>query len=150
MSNLATANDGKTLPELMTVLAIVALVVALSGESLPGASSRNTHMAVRAEIASELRMARHMALARGERVRVYFEPQGTLIRTELADEPRSTLRSYDLSRRGVVVEAPSNGPSVLFYPSGRAATPTTITLKSLRDGRLMKLTVSMNGLVNLK
>lgn len=150
MSIPAPANDGKTLPELMAVMAVVALVAALSGESLPGTSSRNTHMAVRAEIASELRVARHMALTRGERVRVYFEPHGALIRTELADSPRSTLRRYDLSRRGIVVEAPSNGPSVYFYPSGRAATPTTITLKSLRDGRVLKLTVSMNGVVNLK
>ena len=141
---------GKSLVEVMVVMGIIGLGVVLAGEGFLGAAARNQGMAIRAEIASELRIARHMASTSRERIRVWFEPQGTSIRTERLDVPSSMVRQYDFSGKGIVVEDLSNGPSVVFYPSGRTATPTTITLRNDRNGDVKKLTVSITGRVSFK
>ena len=141
---------GKTLQEMLLVMAVVALLLGIAGESFLAAASRTREMAARAEVGSELRMARQIALSRGERVRVSFETPGTRIRTELADRPGTVVREYDLSRSGLVVDSLSRGQDVTFYANGKTATPTTITLRSLRDGTVRKLTVSLTGRVSFK
>ena len=61
---------------------------------------------------------------------------------------REVVRQFDFEDRKVVVESLSNGPSVIFYPSGRAATPTTITLRSAQEER-RQLTISLTGRVSI-
>ncbi len=140
---------GRTMLELVTVLGMVGLVSALAGEGFIGSAVRNESLVVQAEIASELRRARQAAMTRRQAIRVVFEPEGSGIRIEQADTPTSVLRHYNFSGKPVIVESLSNGPSVTFYPSGRAATPTTVTLRDSR-GVLRKLTVSLTGRVNVK
>ena len=139
---------GASLVELIMVMGLVGLMVAIAEESLVGAASRYHGKSVTTELMAELRLARHLAITRRESVRVVFESEGRRIRTERANAPGVPLRSYDYSNRGVIVEKLSNGPSVVFYPSGRAATPTTITLQDFRQQR-WQLTVSLTGRVSL-
>ncbi len=143
-------HGGKSILEVMLVVGILGLVAALTGEGFVSAVSRNHAVVVRAEIASELRMARHMAMTGRKPIRVLFEPQGTRIRTESVAVPPAKLREYDFSGKGIIVEGLSRGPAVVFYPTGRSATPTTITLRATRDGERRQLTVSMTGRVRIK
>ncbi|MBI3604217.1 MAG: GspH/FimT family protein, partial [Nitrospirae bacterium] len=69
---------------------------------------------------------------------------GATVVTERADAPGTRLRQYDFRKTGLVVERLSNGPSIIFYPSGRSASPTTITLESRRHEQ-WRLTVSLTG-----
>jgi len=48
----------------------------------------------------------------------------------------------------VAFERLPSGPSVIFYPSGRTATPTTIILRNSRQEQ-WKITVSLTGRVSL-
>jgi len=139
---------GASLIELLMVMGLASLLVALAGESFVSATSRYHDKSVTTELAAELRTARHLAITRREPVRVAFESEGTRIRTERANVPGIPLRQYEYAGRGIVVERLSNGPSVVFYPSGRAATPTTITLRNIRQQR-WQLTVSLTGRVSL-
>ncbi len=141
---------GASLLEVMTVAMIISLGALLAGEGFLGAVSRNQAMVVGAELASELRMARSMAMTKRTAMRVGFESSGTAISTESVDRPNVPLRQYDFSGKGVTVEGLSRGSSVVFYPSGRAATPTTITLLRKRAGERRKLTVSITGRVTIK
>ncbi len=142
--------QGKTVLELMLVVGLLGLAAVLTGEGFSGAVSRNHASVVRAEIASELRMARYMAITGRRPIRVLFEPGATRISTESVTSPPAKLRQYDFSGKGVTVEKLSRGPGVSFYPTGRAATPTTITLRRTRDGEQRQLTVSLTGRVRLK
>ncbi len=141
---------GASLLEVMTVAMIISLGALLAGEGFLGAVSRNQAMVVGAELASELRMARSMAMTKRTAMRVGFESSGTAVSTESVDRPNVPLRQYDFSGKGVTVEGLSERSSVVFYPSGRAATPTTITLLRKRAGERRKLTVSITGRVTLK
>lgn len=139
---------GASLVELTMVMGLVAVMVAFAGQSFVAAASRHQGRVVTAELMAELRAARILAITRRERVRVVFEPETARVRTERADSPGSLLRPVgDYHGRGIVVEGLSNGPAVVFYPSGRAATPTTITLRNDRYER-WRVTVSMTGRVS--
>lgn len=137
---------GRTLIELMTVLAIVGVLVCLS-DGFVSAATRYQAKAVRADVAAELRAARHLAMSGREKVRVVFDSSMSHLRTELVDAPHSVLRSYSFSGKDITVQALSNGPSVTFYPSGRTATPNTVTFVN-RQGERWRMTVSITGRVN--
>lgn len=139
--------DGYTLTEVMIVLALVAIISTIAGVNVATMAARSQGRAAATELAAELRFARQMAIARRERIRVVVDTERTILRTERADRPEVVLRKCDLSGRGVIVESLSGGPSILFQPSGRSATATTITL---RDGnqRARILTVSFAGRIS--
>jgi len=137
---------GASLIEVILVLGLVGVTLAFAGESFVSAAMRQHGKAVTTELAAELRAARALAIKRRERVRVVFEPEMGKVRTELAGAP---LRQYDYGGRGVIVEGLSGGSSVVFYPSGRAASPTTITLRNSRQER-WQLTVSIIGRVSIQ
>ncbi len=137
---------GGSLVELCTVTAIIAIVTAAS---LPGWASlvgRQQPRAVVTEIASELRMARQIAMARHERIRVIIDVAQAELRTECADCGMGSLRRYDFARRGTAVESMTTKPEIMFHPSGRSATATTITLVDKRN-RTHQVTVSITGRV---
>ncbi len=140
---------GTSLVEVIMVMGLVGVMLAFAGQSFVAAASRQQGKAVATELAAELRAAHYLAIKRREQVRVVFESESGRVRTERADAPQTPLRQYDFRERGVVVEQLSNGSSVVFYPSGRSATPTTVTLRNNRNER-WQLTVSIIGRVSIQ
>lgn len=145
----AAGQAGKTLMETMTVVSLLGLSAIIAADAFLPAARHNQAQAVRAELAGELRVARQLAMARGQTVQVRLDVGGARLTVQAVAEQR-VLRTLEFSGKGVVIERVSNGPDILFYGSGRAATPTTVTLSSANDGRLYELTVSITGRVTLK
>ena len=139
---------GASLVELMIVIGLVGLMAGLAGESFGSAASHYKGKAMAVELAAELREARYLALVRGERVRVVFDTGRMTIRTEPADRPNETIREYTYQGKNVAFERLPSGPSLLFYPSGRTATPATIILRNGQSER-WQITVSLTGRVSL-
>jgi len=140
-------HGGRTLLELVAVMAIVGVLVSL-GAGLGSAATRQRSRAVRTEVAAELRTARHLAMTGREKIRVVFDKETSEMRSERADEERTLLRRYGFAGTGTRLESLSNGSSVVFYPSGRSATPTTITLRA-PSGEQWRITVSITGRVSM-
>lgn len=139
---------GVSLVELCTVLAIVAIVM---GVSVPGWSalvSKQRQRAVMTEIASELRMARQLAMARHQRIRVVVNMEQSELRTECVDCDTNVLRRYRFAHTGTVIDSMSTRPEILFQSSGRSATATTLVLI---DSRRVshQVTVSITGRVSM-
>lgn len=142
-----THEHGASLTEMLTVMVILALVAALAGPSYRATIARAQARSVAAEIASELRLTRQLAMSRRERLLVQFDRSRqslTFMRADSGD----VLDEYHYADKGVVLDVPSAGPNVLFYPSGRSATATTIAILD-HMGRRITLTVSITGRVSL-
>ncbi|MBA2485783.1 MAG: GspH/FimT family pseudopilin [Nitrospira sp.] len=139
---------GGSLVELCTVVAIIAIV---TGVSLPGWAAlvgRHQQRAVVKEIASELRMARQLAMARHERIRVVVNAEQSVLRTECVDCGTGPLRRYAFAGRGTAIESMTTKPEIMFQPSGRSATATTMVLVDRRHVT-HQVTVSITGRVAL-
>ena len=137
---------GWSLTELLIVLAIMGIVSALAGPSYQTWTARGQARSATVEIVSELRLARQLAMARRERLRVVFDRELRTITLRRADV-EGILHVYEYAEKGVVVEEPTAGPELLFHPSGRSATPTTIRVRD-SQGRETKFTVGINGRVS--
>ncbi len=140
-------DHGTSLPELFVVLTIIGIMAALAVPSYRTMLARVQARSVTAEIASELRSARQLAMARRERVRVLFDREQRTLTLQRVDG-EAVLRVYRYGDTGVVLDEPSAGPELWFHPSGRSATATTIRLRD-RDGRETILTVSLTGRVSI-
>ena len=138
--------QGWSLPELLIVLAIMGIMSMLAVPSYQTLIARVQARSATAEIASELRLARQLAMARRERLRVIFDREGRTITLRRADA-EGILHVYQYADKGVVVEEPTAGPELLFHPSGRSATPTTIRVRD-SQGRETTFTVSITGRVS--
>ena len=143
---LQTREQGWSLTELLTVLAIMGILAVLAWPSYQTIAARVQARSATSEIASELRLARQQAMARRERLRVIFDREGRTISLRLGDD-EAILHVYHYADKGVVVEEPTAGPELLFYPSGRSATPTTIRVRD-SQGRETTFTVSITGRVS--
>ncbi|TKB65479.1 MAG: prepilin-type N-terminal cleavage/methylation domain-containing protein [Nitrospira sp.] len=139
--------QGWSLTELLVVLAIVGIIAALAVPSYQTLAARVQAGSVTVEIASELRFARQLAMARRERLRVLFDREGRTITLRRADA-EGILHIYQYADKGVIVEEPSAGPELLFHPSGRSVTPTTIRVRD-SQGRETTFTVSITGRVSV-
>jgi type IV fimbrial biogenesis protein FimT len=139
--------QGKSLMEIVIVMAMVVTMTALTGAGLMAATAKQQGRAVVTELANELRAARHLAILRRDRVRVVLEPGTATMRVETAETPGRLIREYDFRSKGVAVERLSNGAEIVFHPSGRAASPTTITLVNRQQER-WQLTISLIGRVS--
>ena len=131
---------GVSLVELCMVIAIIAIV---AGVSLPGWASlvaKQQHRAVVMEIASELRMARQLAMARHERIRVVVNAEQSELRTECVVFSVRSMKLFWL------LMSMSTNPEILFQPSGRSATATTIVLMDSLKA-IHHVTVSITGRV---
>jgi type IV fimbrial biogenesis protein FimT len=142
-----TDNGGRTLLELVVIMTIVGFLVSL-GAGLGSAATRQRSRAVRTEVAAELRTARHLAMTGREKIRVVFDMEASELRSERTDEDRTVLRRYRFGGTGIHFDGLSNGSSVVFYPSGRSATPTTITFGTV-SGEQWRITVSITGRISL-
>lgn len=140
---------GASLPEVSMVVGIFGLVMVFAGEGFVAAASRHRERSVVTEIAAELRAARHTALERRQRVRVVFEAPAVHLRMELPEESNRVFRESSYGGKGVILESLSNGPAVTFFPSGRSASPTTITFQGTSQER-WKITVSLTGRISIQ
>ena len=127
--------QGKSFMEIIMVMALVVTMTAFTGAGLMAATAK------------QLRAARYLAIMQRDRVRVVLKPGATTMRVETAETPGRLIREYDFSAQGVTVERLSNGADIVFHPSGRAASPTTITLKNRQQER-WQLTISLVGRVS--
>ncbi|MFM8552290.1 MAG: Tfp pilus assembly protein FimT/FimU [Nitrospiraceae bacterium] len=144
---MGNSERGASLVELVVVMGLAGLLAGLVGVTAAAAAARYQGKATATELAMELRAARYLALVRRERVRVVFEPERMRIRTEPADRPNETIREYDYRGKGLVFERVPGGQSLVFYPSGRSATPSTIIFRN-RQMERWQLTVSLTGRVS--
>ncbi|MFI5224850.1 MAG: GspH/FimT family pseudopilin [Nitrospirales bacterium] len=139
--------QGWSLIELLIVLSIMGIMAALAGLSYQTLVARVQARSVTIEIASELRLARQLAMARRERLRVIFDREERTITLRRADA-EGTLHVYQYAEKGVIVDGPTAGPELLFHPSGRSVTPTTIRVRD-SQGRETMFTVSITGRVSV-
>lgn len=139
--------DGKTLMELMVVVAIIGIVAAMSGPNFLALNSRMQARCATEEIASELRLARQLAITYRDRVRVVFDFEQQVLEAQFVNGV-TTHHVYRYGDKGIVIEEPSAGPEILFHPSGRSATATTVQIRS-KEGQIQKLTVGITGRVSI-
>lgn len=98
-----------------------------------------------AEIASTLRMARQLAMARRERLLVRFNLSERSITLRSADT-EGLLHVYHYEDKNIAIDEPTAGPDLFFHPSGRSASATTIVIHDRQDRRTT-VTVSLTGRV---
>jgi type IV fimbrial biogenesis protein FimT len=138
---------GHTILELTVTLVVIGIVSALAVPSFASLNSRIKIRCATQEIASELRLARQLAMTHRGRVRLSFDFEQQALVSQFADNGRMH-HVYRYGGKGIVVEEPSAGPEILFHPSGRSATGTTIRLQG-RDGRSATVTVGLTGRVSV-
>lgn len=139
--------EGKTLMETMVVVAIIGIVAATAAPNFLVLNSRVQARCATEEIASELRLARQLAITHRDRVRVVFDVEQQALVAQFVNG--ATIHHiYRYGDKGIVIEEPSAGPEILFHPSGRSATATTIQLRS-KEGQVQKLTVGITGRVSI-
>ena len=138
---------GHTLLELAVTLAVLGIVSVLAIPSFASLHSRVQIRCATEEMASELRFARQLAMTHRDRVRLSFDLAQQAVVAQFVDDGR-THHVYRYGDKGIVVEEPSAGPEILFHPSGRSATGTTIRLQG-KDGRSATLTVALTGRVSV-
>jgi type IV fimbrial biogenesis protein FimT len=139
--------DGKTLMELMIVMALVGILTAMASPNFLHLKSRMDIHSTAQEIASELRLARQIALTQRERIRFVIDLEQQLIAVQFVNRG-TTYRTYRYGGTGISIDEPSAGPEIIFHPSGRSATATTIRLRA-QDGQVHKLTVGITGRVSV-
>ena len=137
--------DGKSLIETLMVLTLIGLATGMAAPNFLASTSSAQTRAATEEIASELRLARQLALTKRDRVRLVFDSEHRTIAAQFVNSG-VTHHVYRYDDRRIVIENPSAGPEIVFHPSGRSATATTIQIRS-KEGQVRKLTVSLTGRV---
>ena len=145
---MAMKHEGKTLLELLVVVAVIGILSALAWPNLLSFHSRAQLKSVTKEIASELRLARQLARTHRDRVVINLDRSREILETR-RDNGATLHHQYRYGNKGVVVDEPSAGPEILFHPSGRSATATTIRLRN-QDGLVQIVTVGITGRVNVQ
>ena len=141
--------EGHTLMELMVGLAVTGIISALA---IPNFRTLNSGVQIHSatkEVASELRLARQLAIAHRDRVRITFDlEQQALVVQSINGSETTPHHVYRYADKGVAIEEPSTGPEILFHPSGRSATATTIHLRN-KEGQTQTVTVGITGRVSI-
>lgn len=140
--------EGHTLLELLLVFAVIGLLTVMAVPNLRAVHSRIQLKSVTEEIAAELRLARQMARTQRDRVIVNFDKGREAFETR-RDNGATPHHLYRYAGKGVVVDEPSAGPEILFHPSGRSATATTIRLHH-KDGQVQVMTIGITGRVTIQ
>ena len=140
-----SASSGRSLLELLVVVVIAGIMASIAGPSFQSLKARLEARSATAEIASTLRMARQLAMARRERLLMRFDLPGKTISLQRADAD-GILNVYRYGDKGISVDEPTAGCDLLFHPSGRSATASTIVIHD-RDNRRTTITVSLSGRV---
>jgi type IV fimbrial biogenesis protein FimT len=144
VTNLST-QAGKSLAELTVVLVIAGIIATMAVPSYQAMTARIQARSAAAEIASTLRMARQLAMARRERLLVRFNLSERSITLRSADT-EGVLDVYHYEDKNIAIDEPTAGPELFFHPSGRSASATTIVIHDRQDRRTT-VTVSLTGRV---
>ena len=136
---------GKSLAELVIVAAIMSLAAAMAVPTYQNFYTGLQGRTAAAEIASTLRMARQLAMARRERLLVRFDLSQRII-TVRQEDSGGVLNVYRYADKGIVLDEPTAGLDLFFHPSGRSASATTIVMYD-RNHRRNTVTVSLTGRV---
>jgi type II secretion system protein H len=137
--------SGRSLIELLIVCAIMGSMAAMAGPSFKSMTTHTQARSAAAEIASELRMARQLAMARRERLLVRFDLSEQTI-TLIRADTEAVLEVYRYADKGIALDEPSAGVDLYFHPSGRSASAATIVLQD-SEGQRITITVSLTGRV---
>ena len=138
---------GKSLAELIIVTALMGIVATMAGPAYQSFHTRLQGRAATSEIASNLRMARHLAMARRERLLIRFDLSQHTMTLRQADAD-GILNVYRYADKGIVVDEPTAGLDLFFHPSGRSASASTIIIHD-RDRHRTTITVSLTGRVDI-
>ena len=136
---------GKSLAELVIVAAILSIAAAMAVPAYTSFYTGSQGRTAAAEIASTLRMARHLAMARRVRLLVRFDVSQRVV-TVREDASGVVLHVYRYADKGIVLDEPTGGVDLSFHPSGRSATASSIAIYD-RDHRRTTITVSLTGRV---
>jgi type IV fimbrial biogenesis protein FimT len=140
--------DGFSVVEVLISMAIVGFVSALAIPNLMMLKARIQADLFAQEISSELRWARQWAISKRDRARLVFDrDQQAIVAQVGSDRAQHHLLSYQ--HKGMEIDEPSAGPDVVFHPSGRSATATTIQFRN-RQGHTRVITVSLTGRVSIR
>ena len=141
--------NGYSLLELTMVMALTAVTAALAVPDVAAMATRYREQAVVNELAGELQTARTLAMTQASRIRAVIDEDGRSVSLEREGEPSASMRRFDFRGRGVSIDGAADGIKVWFYPSGRTASATTLTLRG--DSRkVWQLTVSMAGRITVQ
>jgi type IV fimbrial biogenesis protein FimT len=138
-------STGKSLAEIVVVTAILGIITAMAAPAYQNFHSRLQGRTAVAEIASTLRMARQLAMARRERLLIRFDLSAHTITLRRPDGD-GVLNVHRYGDKGIVIEEPTAGPDLLFHASGRSASASTIVIYD-RERRRTTVTVSLTGRV---
>lgn len=142
------STEGFSLVEMLISLAIVGLMSALAAPNLMALNARMQVDVLAKQVSSELRWARQWAITTQDRVRLVFDQEQQAIVAQVgSDRIQHHLLSYQ--HQGLEIDEPSAGPDVVFHPSGRSATATTIQFRN-RHGHTRAITVSLTGRVSIR
>lgn len=139
---------GFSLIELLMTMALMGLVATLAGPSLTALLARIQVDLFAKSVASELRWARQQAMTEHDRVRLVFDESRRAIVAQIGSD-RVLHHEVSYVDKGIQMDEPSAGPDVVFHPSGRSATATTIQFRN-RYGQAHAITVSLNGRVTIR
>lgn len=131
----------------MVVVAIIGMVIMMAVPNYTLLNSRSQIRSMTEEVASELRLARQLAMTYRDRVRIVIDPNQQVLTTQLVNTA-TTHHAYHYGGKGITIEEPSAGLEILFHPSGRSASATTIQLHNL-EGQTRQLTLSITGRVSI-
>ncbi|MFO0707014.1 MAG: GspH/FimT family pseudopilin [Nitrospira sp.] len=140
--------DGFSLIELLVTMAIMGLVSTLAGPSFTALAARIQVDLFAKSVASELRWARQWAMTEHDRVRLVFDENRRAIVAQVGSD-RVLHHEVSYVGKGIEMDEPSAGSDVVFHPSGRSATATTIQFRN-RYGQAHTITVSLNGRVTIR
>ena len=138
-------STGKSLAEIVVATAILGIITAMAAPAYQNFHSRLQGRTAVAEIASTLRMARQLSMARRERLLIRFDLSAHTITLRRPDGD-GVLNVYRYGDKGIVIEEPTAGPDLLFHASGRSASASTIVIYD-RERRRTTVTVSLTGRV---
>ena len=145
---MRTNQQGHSLVELSVVMGLIAVFTAMAIPQLASAGTRFRERAAVAEFASELRMARMLAVTRRIRIDAHIGPDGRSLTLVEAGHPEAVLRTYPLPAGSLTVEGWSSERTLRFQSSGRSATPATIVLRG-HEGARWEIAISIAGRVSV-
>lgn len=140
--------DGYSLVEWLTVVAIVGMLAALAvPDVLTWSRHLQTSLFAR-ELASELRQAKQLAMTQRDRVYLVIDRAQRTIMAQVG-QARMPHHVFTYGDRGMELDEPSAGSELMFHPSGRSATATTIRFHHVQ-GETGTITVSLTGRVSIQ